>query len=179
MRCASSLLALLIAAAAIAEEALPPPPAGFEWQRVPEIKAAFLRPSGWFFKRDPDRGKLAFYISKEDINRGGHFDTGLTVVGYPRLKDMSAADFAQRYVRGFARQHVVERVWDASMGPFAAWGCRVTTKDGVTTMHQLMIANPKTNSAYLIIFESPAAEWSQSWTVGNEIIRRLYLDDEF
>lgn len=38
---------------------LPPPPSGFSWQEVPELKAAFLKPNGWFFKREEEKGTLA------------------------------------------------------------------------------------------------------------------------
>ena len=29
---------------------LPKASSGFTWQEVPELKAAFLKPNGWFFK---------------------------------------------------------------------------------------------------------------------------------
>jgi hypothetical protein len=57
----------------------PAPPPGFTWQEIPELKAAFLRPTGWFFKREEVNGTLAYYITRESIENGGAFQTGLTV----------------------------------------------------------------------------------------------------
>ena len=53
-----NLLATLFLPALVATDR-PVPPAGFTWQEVPELKAAFLRPDGWFFKREKDKGTLA------------------------------------------------------------------------------------------------------------------------
>jgi hypothetical protein len=41
-----------------------------------------------------------------------------------------------------------------------------------------MVANPKTNTLYLIIFESPEAEWDMAWKAGQKIMDTLALDDE-
>ena len=40
-----------------------------------EIKAAFLKPTGWHFKRESKKGTLAYFITKEDIDKVGRFDT--------------------------------------------------------------------------------------------------------
>ncbi len=58
---------------------LPAAPTGFTWQEIPELKAAFLKPSGWFFKREEEKGTLAYFITKEDIDKNGQFQTGLSV----------------------------------------------------------------------------------------------------
>jgi hypothetical protein len=58
---------------------LPPPAPGFTWQEIPELKAAFLRPNGWFFKREESKGTLAYFITKENIEVSGEFQTGLTI----------------------------------------------------------------------------------------------------
>jgi hypothetical protein len=44
---------------------VPPPPPGFTWQEIPELKAAFLKPNGWFFKREEQKATLAYFITKE------------------------------------------------------------------------------------------------------------------
>jgi len=38
---------------------------------VSELKAAFLRPQAWFFKREEQKGTLAYFITKEEIVQGG------------------------------------------------------------------------------------------------------------
>src|SRR5438445_12096251 len=70
---------------------VPPPPPGFTWQEIPELKAAFLKPNGWFFKREEQKGTLAYFITKEDIDKNGQFQTGLTINVF-RLKKDSAVE---------------------------------------------------------------------------------------
>ena len=87
------LLALIVAFVArepLAKE-LAKAPEGFTWQEIPEQKAAFLKPDGWFFKRESDKGTFAYFITKEDIARTGQFDTGLTINVF-RLKQDSAVE---------------------------------------------------------------------------------------
>jgi hypothetical protein len=42
----------------------PTPPAGFTWQEVPELKTAFLKPDGWFYKREEQKGILLISLPK-------------------------------------------------------------------------------------------------------------------
>jgi hypothetical protein len=69
------LLALfaVIPVQTIAAIDVPSPPPGFTWQEIPELKAAFLKPNGWFFKREEQKGTLAYFITKEDIGKNGQF----------------------------------------------------------------------------------------------------------
>lgn len=68
----------LIARSLLAAD-LPAAPAGFTWQEIPELKAALLKPNGWFFKREKQKDTLAYFITKEDIDKNGQFQTGLSV----------------------------------------------------------------------------------------------------
>lgn len=58
---------------------LPAPPGGFSWREVPEIKAAFLVPSGWQFRRQTQGSTLAIFITPEGFDKDGQFSTGLTI----------------------------------------------------------------------------------------------------
>ena len=84
-----ALLTLFVALSVqtIAAVDVPPPPPGFTWQEIPELKAAFLKPSGWFFKREEQKGTLAYFITKENIDKNGQFQTGLTVNVFHLKKD--------------------------------------------------------------------------------------------
>ena len=42
---------------------LPSAPSGFAWREVPEIKAAFLVPSGWQFRRHAQGTTLALFMT--------------------------------------------------------------------------------------------------------------------
>src|SRR5438552_2415406 len=102
MKCVAVLGLTLVLFAQLASAIdLPPAPAGFSWQEVPELKAAFLKPKGWFFKQEKQKGTLAYSITKEDISKGGEFQIGLTLnVFY--LKQDSAVDRGKALIENIA-----------------------------------------------------------------------------
>lgn len=156
---------------------LPPAPEGFTWQETPEIKAAFLKPKGWFFEQENDKGTLAYFITKEEIKNGGEFQTGLTInVFHPKNSAVAHAE-------GFIDDRVAKthgKKFQRDFGPFREFAClcKVIDEAGATTTHTLMVANPKTNTLYLFIFESPVAEWDTAWKTGQKIMDTLVMDDE-
>jgi len=157
---------------------LPAPPSGFSWQEIPELKAALLRPNGWFFKREEGKGTLAYFISKEDIGKNGQFETGLTVNVF-RLKKDKAVDKARVLIDTVAAKYHGEE-WSREAGPFEEFGCsyKATDASGTIVSQSLAIANPKTNTMYLFIFESPESEWDSAWKIGHQIMESLALDDD-
>jgi len=152
---------------------LPSPPAGFTWQQIPELKAAVLKPNGWFFKQEEQNGTLAYFITKENIGQGGDFNTGITVNVFRGLED-SAVQHGQTLIEQIAtKMHGAK--WAQSAGPFQEFGC--DAKDSESVMHYLAIANPKTNTLYLFIFERPVPDWENAWKLGKQIMDNLALDD--
>lgn len=172
-----TLLAALFAYPGPATD-LPAPPAGFAWQEIPELKAAFLRPNGWFFKREEGKGTLAYFITRESIENGGEFQTGLTVNVFLHKKD-SAVESARYYVDQLTAKKHGEK-WARDVGPFKEFGCltKDTDASGTTVVQTLMVANPKTNTLYLFLFESPQANWDSAWKIGKPIIDSLVIDDK-
>jgi hypothetical protein len=156
---------------------LPVPPQGFSWQEIPELKAAFLKPEGWYFKQEEQKGTLAYFITKENIDKAGGFQTGLTVNVFRNLMQ-SAVDQAQAIIDRTAANKHGEK-WTKEAGPFKEFGCRTKDTDasGTIVMERLAVANPKTNTLYLFIFESPESEWNVSWKMGERIMDMLALDD--
>ena len=96
---------------------LPKAPPGFTWQEIPEMKAAFLKPENWFFKREVDKGTLAYFITKEDIIKSGQFDTGLTVNVF-RLKQDSAVERGKAMIDKMASENHGKK-WTQLVGPFS------------------------------------------------------------
>jgi hypothetical protein len=70
--------------------------------------------------------------------------------------------------------------WATDVGPFKEFGCltRDTDPRGTTIVQTLMVANPKTNTLYLLIFESLEANWDSAWKIGKQIVDSLAIDDE-
>ena len=157
---------------------LPKAPSGFTWQEVPELKAAFLKPDGWFFKKENNKGTLAYFITQEDLTKNGEFSTGLTL-NVIHLKMDSAVERGEGMIEQMAAQHHV-KTWNRVVGPFQEFGCELKDTDasGTIVMHALNVANPKTNVLYVFTFESPAANWDAAWKMGQQIMDTLALDDD-
>jgi hypothetical protein len=152
---------------------LPNPPAGFSWQQIPELKAAFLKPDGWFFTSEKQKGTLAYFITKEKFDQNGQFETGLTVNVFRELTG-SAVSQGQATIANIASEKHGE-TWTQTVGPFQEFGC--SAKDSEAVMRYLAIANPKTNTLYLFIFESPVSDWGAVWKIGKQIMDSLAIDD--
>jgi hypothetical protein len=172
--CRSAWIVLILAMPLFAID-LPKPPAGFTWQQIPELKAAFLKPDGWYFRREEDKGTAAFFITKESIANGGDFSTGLTINVFRGLSD-PAVDRGKALVDQIAaKMHTT--TWSHTVGPFQEFGC--DAKDSESAMHYLTVANRKTNTLYLFIFESPVSDWGAAWKLGEQILDNFAIDDQF
>ena len=66
--------------------------------------------------------------------------------------------------------------WAKDVGTFKEFGC--LTRDTDAVVQTLMVANPKTNTLYLLIFESPEASWDSAWKIGKQILDSRVVDDE-
>ena len=156
---------------------LPQPPSRFSWQEIPELKAAFLKPDGWFFKREKQQETLAYFITKEDIGKNGRFKTGLTVNVFHLKKD-SAVERAQGLIENIAKPRHGE-MWTEQAGVLQKFGCLVKDTDatGPIVMQALGVANSKTNTLYFFIFESPESEWNAAGKIGKQILDMLVIDE--
>jgi hypothetical protein len=177
-KCTSIIILVAIASVAFAMD-LPPTPTGFTWKEIPEIKAAFLVPKGWYFKREATDKTLAYFITKENINETGSFSTGLTINVFRHLASEPAVSYAKKYIGRLAADKNVE-MWTRDFGPFRGFACRFkdNANGGIIVMHTLMVANPKTNTLYMFIFESPEPEWPTTSKTGEKIMQLLAIDDE-
>ena len=179
MRLSAISLSLLLAVCVPAME-LPQAPTGFSWREVPEIKAAFLMPNGWHFKRQAQGNTLAFFITQEDIDKEGRFNTGLTVNVLQKVKPGTAVEYAKTFIGRMATDKHAGEVWTRQFGPLHGFGCRFkdTNATGTPIVHMLMVANPKTGTLYLFIFEAPDADWPAARAKGEKIMNSLAVDDE-
>ena len=161
---------------------LPKPPKGFTWCRCPQIKGAFLCPDNWHFKREKKGDTLGFFITKEKMDKSGLFTTGLTINVIPNIPEkesMTPYQFAQRFRKEAKKTNILITEWDKNLGPFQSLGFVYKKKDniGEFTVHNLLIANNKTGTLYLIIFEAPTSEWENTWKIAEPMLKYLYIDD--
>jgi hypothetical protein len=121
---------------------LPKAPSGFTWQKVPELKAAFLKPDGWFFKKENNKGTLAYFITQEDLTKISEFSTGLSL-NVIHLKKDSAVERGKAMIDQMAAQHHA-KTWSRVIGPFQEFGCELKDTDasGTIVMQALNVVNP-------------------------------------
>ena len=167
-----------------AEDSLPPAPAGYSWQRLVTIKSAVLKPDGWFFKQAKKGQTDGFFITKEDIDQSGVFQTGLTlncIRDVPKKTGQAPSDYATSMADTAAGKFQLVDRTTSKQGPFRAVRFRYVDapagKESIT-VYQLLIANDKTGTFFLVIFEAPTSSWSEAWKSGDIILKKLLLDDE-
>jgi hypothetical protein len=167
-----------------ADEPLPPAPTGFAWQRLTPIKSALLKPDGWFYKESTNANTQGFFISREDIDKVGAFKTGLTldcIRDVTKKVNVLPSLYAAEIAKVAASKYTLLEKSSSQQGPFKAIRfCYVsspTNQESVTVYH-LMIANDKTGTLFIAIFESPTNEWKEAWKKGEVILKKMLLDDE-
>jgi len=162
---------------------LPAAPDGFSWKRLDEIHASFLLPANWYIKSEASGGTLAYFLSLEKIKKGGRFETGLTINVFKNLKHKNAVAYAEAYVDEAAKQFEAIRRWNLNVGAFHGFGVitRQPSHDEVPPLviAYLVIGNDRTNTLYLMWFESRESTWEASWTKGEKMLQGFSLDDEF
>ncbi len=160
------------------EPKLPEPPNGFSWKKVAEIKAALLMPKGWHYRLDTKGKTTAAFITREKIEEGKPFRTGLSVHVLRQRKNPTAEKLAQSMVEGFGKMGKVEDSFKVNSGKLKGSGGRLTVSAKNVTMQFLVLANTATNTLYIIQFESPEKEWQEAWKMGKVIMEKLALDDD-
>ncbi len=175
------VLSALLAAASLAAEERPPAPAGYAWQKLDEIQASFLLPDGWHFKAERTDKSLAYFLSEEDIDVKGEFETGLTLNVFHAEQAQKRAAATVAEISQTPGNEVQER-WETKAGALNGIGVRIrqTVKGSdPLVMVVLAISNSRTNALYLLIFESPEARWRKAWVKGEKMLELFTLDDEY
>lgn len=170
-------------------EGIPVPPAGYSWANCEETKSAFLKPDGWFFRKQKmDDDEWGYYISKEDTAKAetGKFRIGLSVYVIPDIpgkKGMSAPDAALEIIKMAAENRlIVKEQWSNESLPFKGFGVVVRTKDPKeedTFFYNLAIGNETTGTLYLLTFEGPFAKWTEAMNPGEIMLQHFLIDNNF
>ncbi|GAB3315079.1 hypothetical protein ACFQT0_00585 [Hymenobacter humi] len=178
------LLLALPAAAQKYNTALGTAPAGFRWQALPDVKAAMPLPEGWYYKAEGQKGATTFYLTQDEIGESGEFQTGasLNVVRKVKAKTgRQAPAYAELLMMrtGFGQgQQQLEKTSTAD-GPFYKLAVRyrdAPSEAEPRVVYQMALANAKTDTLYLLTFESPEKNWAEAWKLGEQMIKELVLD---
>ncbi|MCI1187749.1 hypothetical protein MON38_09980 [Hymenobacter sp. DH14] len=178
------LLLALPAAAQRYDVRLGTPPAGFAWQPLPDTKAALPLPAGWHYRAEGTKAAPTYYLTSEPVGESGEFSTGLSlqVVRKATARTRHAApEYAEllmlRTGFGPGRQRLADTA--AVAGPWhrRAVRYRETAPDAEPRIvYQLALANARTDTLYLLTFESSEKEWPAAWQLGAIMVREWVLD---
>jgi hypothetical protein len=179
------LLLALPAAAQRYDARLAAPPAGFAWQPLPEAKAAALLPAGWHYRAEGTKVAPTYYLTQEPIGESGEFITGLSLQVVRKATAQTrhpAAEYAGllmlRTGFGPGRQRLEQPAATAE-GAFRKWAVRyreAAPDAEARIIYQLALANARTDTLYLLTFESPEKDWAEAWALGAVMVRELVLD---
>lgn len=183
-----SCLASAFHPATSAASNLPPEPKGFSWRSVKSLQAAFLVPEQWFVKEEAKGETSALFITKESIKAQGSFQTGFSVNAIRRFAHTSGVSpsiYATQWIQKMTQSS--ESAW--GVGPAGdqvhlrgAGGFFIHRSQhgaGNLVMRALALGNDRTGTLYLIMFESPEAEWERAKAIGAVIMDNLVLSPEF
>jgi hypothetical protein len=162
-------------------DTLPPAPKGFAWREVDDLRSAFLVPSGWYFKRGAPGSAAALFITRENIDEQGYFDTGLSLNVFERADAGDAVERARQYIA--SRKAAAEKssgVMEVRAGKHVSLRCATTNVDPNDKrrfrMVSLAVANTETQRLYVLWFESLEEQWEEQWKIGEVILDGLQLD---
>ncbi len=163
---------------------LPKPPDGFKRVMICGGKMSLLQPDGWYFKKvDYKTNAEGYFITKEKIEKKGVFETGLSLNIATNVKKQSGkkpSEYAAYYLAKQARRGKELDVFSKELGPFQNIGGRYLIKDeqGELIIHFYLIANDKTGTLFIYMYEAPKEQWDEAWKVGEVMFKNLHLDDE-
>ena len=189
LRFLSVLAALLLGCGSVAyaqkyNVPLAAAPAGFSWQPLPASKAALPLPDGWYYQAETPKGGATYYLTQEPIGETGEYQTGLSLQVVRKARTQTkrpAPEYAELLMMrtGFGRgQQQLEKASSAE-GPWHKWTVRYRDAPpdaDARIVYQLALANAKTDTLYLLTFESPEKEWADAWKLGEVMVRELVLD---
>lgn len=161
---------------------LPIAPGGYSWKAIDEIQSAFLVPISWHFKEAKGKETLSWFITRENIDEKGSFETGLTINVVRKGEDFDPVSYAGAFVLNVVKQNeVLEEPFEAGGGKLRGYGCRVRviTETGPLVMHYLVIGNATTGTLFVMYFESPESGWEQAWAIAEPILTLFVIGDEY
>lgn len=164
---------------------LPNPPEGLAWQLLPEVRGACLLPSGWYFRAEESDANTAYFLTVENIAEAGSFQTGMTV-NVVRNIDKRTGKRARTYALDFIQarkkmgKETVLLSKEVRRGIFAGALLRSSAprpEGGNAIIHTLVLGNTRTQTLYLLIFESPESSWEEAWKLGQVMLERYVFDE--
>ncbi|MCX6338459.1 MAG: hypothetical protein NTX71_00875 [Candidatus Aureabacteria bacterium] len=132
----------------------PSAPKGFSWKHIEDIKGIFLVPDGWHFKSEFKKGIYSCFITKENIDEKGEYQTGLAIHAIKKSHletGIPPSKYASQFINQLGSSKEVLKVlkkWRSDQGSFKGFGLTYEGKhhDKPITVYNLLLANDKTGT---------------------------------
>ena len=160
---------------------LPAAPEGYSWEKCVEINGALLRPAGWHFLHEQSGDTEAYFVTKESIEGGKHFETGMTVnvvKDVAKKTGVKPSSYARAFLKEAQSKMPAEKTWEEEKEGLKVLHALVSEKEGEDPLrlHYMLVANDKTGTLHILFFESPKRLWEKNGPVGEELLKQARLD---
>ncbi|MDP3980992.1 MAG: hypothetical protein Q8Q33_06255 [Chlamydiota bacterium] len=164
---------------------LPDAPNGYTWNQADNIQAYFLIPEGWYYMEEQKQDTKAVFITKEKIEQGNDFRTGLSVnvIQQSNKKTgLAPSKTAKNFIDNM--QSLTERSEIEAYNHDSFSGFKGLFKSGNLSSEPIVLfclamGNDDTGTLYIILFESPQPEWEENWKIGSIILDNIALETGF
>jgi hypothetical protein len=171
-------LSLTAALSGAEQPDLPAPPDGFQWKWCDKVGVGLPQPTGWFFKSQSENGTDAFFVTKEDIETEGEFQTGLSLNVISRAS-RSGIPTASEYALRLASRGIEDKASVLDVIPLSDIGHAKTVSYRIkargSVIHHFLIADDG-DRVFIFIYESPQSEWDEAWKIGEQMLTNLPID---
>ena len=166
------------------EQELPPAPDGFTWTRLTEIQGALLKPDHWHLKHVSKPPNLyAWFISKQDIDKKGQFETGLSYnciknITKQKGKDTPPSRAAKQIYIAHKKYRKIESLdTKTEHGLYVIRYVSIDHKPSLEDIRvfTLLYADDKKDILHFIVFEAPVKQWNEAWSIGDVILKKILI----
>ncbi len=176
------LLVVFIFSMTCAASDLPDAPNGYEWYTSKNGVGIFLQPNGWFVLEEQKNDTNALFITKEKIENGSRFITGITVNQintFSKKSELKPSLYAQDWAVGMGKKYQVLHSFTIPGPSGNMYGIRVRGDNNgePTILHFLSVGNNDEDKVYSIIFETPESLWESNFEVAKPVLNGFGLGE--
>ncbi|MCK5893080.1 MAG: hypothetical protein KAG53_01455 [Endozoicomonadaceae bacterium] len=157
-------------------------PKGYHWEACETITCAFLVPDSWKFERFNNGNSKRFVITKQRHKQPIAPRIQINVLQQSKVKTgISAEEHMNMFIENLYNSSRVLDTWQRKNGNFisrAITGTHRNNADNSTQTFNLLIANMKTDTLYVMSFKAASTFWDQEWPVVKLLFEQLRLDGE-
>lgn len=158
---------------------------GFNRKDLTEIGGNTLIPKNWYFRHEYKNGTEIYFVSKEQIiGYDSMFETGLTlnVIQQKNIPNGDAQKYMDEYISYYIQKYpqMLQRTGQAN--DFVYREIEGVMSDGESSWKEVLrvSANTKTNTLYIVIFESTPEKWDSIWyPIGKPMLEYLSLSSTY